>query len=49
MLRQLSLREVLASDFKDAPSNLDAVLLSIEVCHDSEEGGCSVDTIHGLF
>jgi hypothetical protein len=49
LLRQLSLREVLAADFNDAPSNLNSVLLSIEVCHGSNEGGCSVDTIHGLF
>lgn len=49
LLRQLSLREVLASDLKDAPFNLDSVLLSIEVCHGSDEGGCSVDTIHRLF
>ncbi|CZR50175.1 uncharacterized protein PAC_00047 [Phialocephala subalpina] len=49
LLRQLSLRDVLAPDFNDAPSNLDSVLLSIEVCHGSDEGGCSVDTIHRLF
>ena len=49
LLRQLPLREVLASDLKDAPTNLDSVLLSIEVCHGSDEGGCSVDTIHRLF
>lgn len=49
LLRQLSLREVLASDLKDAPFNLDSVLLSIEVCHNSDDGGCSVDTIHRLF
>ena len=49
LLRQLSLREVLASDLEDAPFNLDSVLLSIEVCHGSGEGGCSVDTIHQLF
>ncbi|KFY23527.1 hypothetical protein V493_05810 [Pseudogymnoascus sp. VKM F-4281 (FW-2241)] len=49
LLRQLALREVLSSDFKDAPNNLDSILLSIEVCHPSDEGGCSADTIHRLF
>ncbi|OBT52512.1 hypothetical protein VE04_08524 [Pseudogymnoascus sp. 24MN13] len=49
LLRQLSLREVLASDFKDAPNSLDSILLSIEVCHSSDEEGCSADTIHRLF
>ncbi|KAG4414211.1 hypothetical protein IFR04_012658 [Cadophora malorum] len=49
LLRQLSLREILAPELEEAPFNLDSILLSIEVCHSSAEGGCSVDTIHRLF